>query len=300
MIIKKFKISCVVFLGCMIAGTLFGQEKINKTYRDLDRIKLKLVLGDCLITKSNDDHIHVELVYSYHRGDFEPRFRERASSVYLEEKFHDNNPRGYSKWSIAVPDDVEIDFNSATGDLALEGVTVEIDGNTGTGNIDITETKGEFDLNTGTGNIEVIRSEGEFDLNSGTGSLFLEDTKGNFDVNSGTGDVEANNITIEYEGDFSCGTGDVEVSYPNGDGFDLKVTSGTNDAVLDLAGLSTEGYFEFTCHERKGRIISPVKFDDEDEYWEGDELYLRKSFTKGKKNNRYFIHTGTGRAKLIQ
>jgi len=292
----------VLCLGLALTLPLFaqGEERIEKTYQNMDRVKLKLVLGDCRIEKSRDKGIHVLLVYTYDEDKFEPRFTERARTIDLQERFHGNNPMGYSRWTISVPEATEIDFKSATGDLYLERVHVEIEGSTGTGEIEIIEAGGEFDINTGTGNVEVTDSEGEFELSSGTGDVVLQDVKGNFDASSGTGDVEAGNITIEEEGDFSSGTGDVEVTHPKGEDYDLILSSGTDDAILKMGGQTIQGYFEFTAHARKGRIDSPIPFDDEEEYWDGDNRYFRKSFTKGKQYPRFFIKTGTGRAKLIR
>jgi len=65
-----------------------------------------------------------------------------------------------------------------------------------------------------------------------------------------------------------------------------------------MKGKPIEGYFEFKCHARRGRIDSPIKFDEEKEYEEGDQKYLQKSFTKGNKSIRVYISTGTGKAKL--
>jgi len=287
----------VFILGFFFSSSLFAQEEVNKSFDKKD-IRIKLVLGDCSFEKSDNNKIHVHLKYTYDDEKFEPILREKSRYIELKEKFHGDNPRGYSKWTIEVPDEIDIDFESATGDLVLTKVDIEIDGNTGTGEIEISDAKGFFDLNTGTGRIEVINSEGEFDLNSGTGRVIVEDSEGNFKLNSGTGKVEAINITIEDEGDFNCGTGDVEVVAPKGKGFDLTVSSGTNDAILDMDGNSLEGYFEFSAQKRRGRIDSPVRFDDEQEYEQGNQTYLRKSFTKGRDNTRFYIKTGTGKAKL--
>jgi len=297
---SKIVILWTIILSLLITSNLFAQrEKVeNKVYDKKKEVKLKLVLGSCEIKKSNDDKIHVKLVYTYDDDNFEPVFKERERSIFLQEKFHGDNPRGHSRWTIAISNDTEINFNSATGDLLVEDITADIKGNTGTGDLEFRGVKGEFDLNTGTGNIEVLDSEGEFDLNSGTGSVDIENSTGNFNLSSGTGDVEAQNITIEYDGDFSSGTGDVVVRRPKGEDFDLSISSGTDDATLDMDGRPIEGYFEFSASARRGRIISPVDFDDEEEYWSGDDKYDRKSFTKGKKSNRFYIKTGTGKARL--
>jgi len=297
----KIIISLFVFLGFMVSAALLAapEEKLDKTFAKKDEIRFKLILGDCQLKKSSDSRIHVHLVYSYEPDmSFEPRIEERGGRLYLEEKMRGNNPKGYSTWTVEVPDDIEIEFKSATGSLTVEGLKLEIDGSTGTGDIVLSQVKGEFDLNTGTGDVEASDSEGEFDLSSGTGNVEFKNCKGNFDASSGTGDVMAEGLTIEFDGEFSSGTGDAEVSFPDGTDFELRVSSGTDDAILDMNGKQIRGYFEFTCQARRGRIICPVKFDKEEEYKQNDHTYLRKSFTQGKDVPKIYIKTGTGTAKL--
>jgi hypothetical protein len=297
----KIIIFLVVFLSFMVSAALMAapEEKVDKTFSKKDEIRFKLILGDCQLKKSSDGRIHVHLVYSYEPDmTYEPRINERGDTLYLEEKMRGNNPKGYSTWTVEVPDDIEIEFKSATGNLAVEGLTIEADGNTGTGNIELNKVKGEYDLSTGTGNVEVYESQGDFDVSSGTGRVKIKNSKGNFDASSGTGSVKAEGLTIDYDGDFSSGTGDAEVSFPNGADFELTVSSGTDDAILNMNGKQVKGYFEFTCHARRGRIVCPVKFDKEEEFKDNGQTYLRKSFTKGKDVPKIYIRTGTGKAKL--
>ena len=297
----KIIISLFVFLSFMVSAALLAapEEKVDKTFAKKDEIRFKLVLGDCQLKKSSDGRIHVHLVYSYEPDmSFEPVIRERGGTLYLEEKMRGNNPKGYSTWTVEVPDDIEIEFKSATGSLAIEGLKLEVDGSTGTGDIVLSQVKGEFDLSTGTGDVEASDSEGEFELSSGTGNVEIKKCKGNFDASSGTGNVKAEGLTIEFDGEFSSGTGDAEVSFPDGTDFELRVSSGTDDAILDMNGKQVKGYFEFTCHARRGRIVCPVKFDKEEELKHNDQTYLRKSFTQGKETPKIYIKTGTGTAKL--
>ena len=292
----------ILILGLGFSLSLFGQapEIINKTFPAKKEVRFKLALGDANITRSTDGKIHVRLEYTYDKDRFEAKFIEKERSLILEEKFRGhNNHGGKGIWNVvSIPDGVEIEFNSGTGGLTLEGVDLEVDGNSGTGNIVVQKAKGEFKLNSGTGRVEATGSTGDFDLNSGTGRVVIEDCKGDFQANSGTGNVEASNLTIETSGDFNSGTGDAEVTNPMGADYDLNVSSGTGDAVLDLAGKPVQGWFEFTCHARRGKIVCPEKFDTEDKYEEGDQTYLRKRFMRGKNSPKYTISTGTGRAEL--
>lgn len=297
----KIIISLFVFLSFMVSAAVMAapEEKIEKTFSKKDEIRFKLILGDCHLKKSSDGRIHVHLVYSYEpEMSYEPRIEERGDTLYLEEKMRGKNPKGYSTWTVEVPDDIEIEFKSATGSMAVEGVKLEIDGSTGTGDIKLSQVKGEYDVSTGTGDVEAYDSEGEFELSSGTGNVKIKNCKGNFDASSGTGNVKAEGLTIELDGDFSSGTGDSEVIFPDGTDFEMTVSSGTNDAILNMNGKQIKGYFEFTCHARKGRIVCPVKFDKEEELEENGQIYFRKSFTQGKDVPKIYIKTGTGNAKL--
>jgi hypothetical protein len=299
---KRTKIFALfVFLGFVASMALMAapEEVIDKSFAKKDEIRFKLVLGNCQLKKSSDGRIHVRLVYSYEPDmSYEPRMEERGDTLYLEEKLRGNNPKGHSDWTVEVPDDMEIEFKSATGDLTVMGLTLEIDGSSGTGNIELGQVKGEIDLSTGTGDVDAYDSEGEFELSSGTGNVEIKNCKGNFDASSGTGDVEAEGLTLVLDGEFSSGTGDAEVSYPEGTDFELRISSGTDSAILNMNGKRINGYFEFTCHKRKGRIVCPVDFDTEEEYEQDDQVYLKKSFIQGSDRPRIYIETGTGTAKL--
>ena len=302
---KKTKtiVLSVVFLCLLVSTALFSatEETLDKSFEAQDEVRFKLVLGDCKVKKSTDGRIHVNLVYSYKAEiKFEPIMEIKGSRLILEEKYRgkSENNKGYSKWTVAVPDGIEIDLNSATGSLNVDGLNLEIEGSTGTGEIELSNVKGEFEVSSGTGNVDVKDSEGEFEVSSGTGNVDINNSKGNFEASSGTGNVKADGITLDDEGNFSSGTGDAEVVFPEGTDFELNVSSGTNDAELNMKGKPIEGYFEFKCHARRGRIDSPIKFDEEKEYEEGDQKYLQKSFTKGNKSIRVYISTGTGKAKL--
>jgi hypothetical protein len=199
---------------------------------------------------------------------------------------------------VHVPENTEIDFNSATGNLSIKAVLSEVDANSGTGRIEIKKSRGEFELNSGTGRVEVFTSEGEFDLNSGTGSVLIERSTGEFEANSGTGKVEANEITIIDQADFNSGTGDVEVRKPLGDDFDLYLNSGTNDALLDMRGQPLKGYFELSAQRYGGRIEAPSEFKEGSSQSGESNGTIRKSYGSGEDTPRYFISTGTGTAEL--
>jgi DUF4097 and DUF4098 domain-containing protein YvlB len=311
----------VLFIGLMAAPafTTAYEEKAEETFNAKKEVRIKLVLGDCQLEKSPDNKIHVDLVYEYDQMEnFKFRMEDRGRYINLEEDLSGKNNDGYSRWTVAVPDDTEIEFKSATGNFKIERLSVQADVSTGTGEIDILDTNGEIDVSTGTGDVRVENCTGDIEASSGTGNVHfqnctsdieassgtgyvrIQNCRGNIEASSGTGNVKAAGITLEYEGDFSSGTGDAEVEFPNGKDFELTVASGTDDAVLMMKGKPIMGYFEFKCHARRGRIISPLAFDSEKQEGEGDDIYLVKSFTKDSGTPKVYIRTGTGRAKLVK
>lgn len=196
---------------------------------------------------------------------------------------------------------MEVDFESATGDLNVVNVSkIKLDGSSGTGSIIVQNSQGELELNSGTGDVELKDCQGEIELNSGTGDVNLEDSRGSFDLNSGTGDVYAAKITIEDQAEVNSGTGEAEVKGPTGKDYELSISSGTDDAILDMDGLTIEGYFELKAQKRRGSIISPITFDNEEDIGNDNGGSIKKSFTKGKATPQYYISTGTGKAKLIK
>ena len=299
---KSIKIYTLAILVTVffVSSALFAKEK-KQSFSGKDHVRIKLVLSDCEISGSADDKVYVTVNYTYDDQDYEISFKEKSHRLVLSEDYLDDDPDGDAKWTIKVPKGTEIDFESATGDVRIDNLDeVTIEASSGTGCLHVENTNGELELNSGTGDVTLVDCEGEFDLNSGTGDVSIEKAEGIFDLNSGTGDVLAEKITIVEEAELNSGTGEVEVISPMGEDFELSINSGTDDAILDMSGVPIQGYFEFTVHSRRGRIVCPVKFDKVEEYEENDSGYTKKSFTKGKDTPKYFISSGTGKAKLVK
>jgi len=297
---KKIIYILFAMLALLLANPVGAADEVQVShhFEGMREVELDLVTGDCQLQKSADDQIHLNVTHSYAEGMFDIDISQRAGKLKIEEKLWGSDSRGKALWQLALPDDIELEFASATGDLNASGVTLELEASSGTGSLIITESRGEYDLNSGTGRVEVAQSRGEFELNSGTGKVIVENCQGDFEANSGTGDVEGLRLEIQSAADFNSGTGEALVKEPRGKDFELTVSSGTNQATLDLDGAPVQGYFEFSCHAFSGRIVCPVAFDQEDTCDHEHSPKLRKWFTRGKEIPRYYISTGTGRAVL--
>ena len=279
---------------------LHGKEK-NKTYPKKEYIRLKASLGSSKIIKSTDGKVHVHLVYSFDDDEYLTHFSEEDNELDLEEEFTVKHPHGKSLWTISIPAETKIYFQSGTGNFSAEGVDIKCKVETGTGSITINKGEGNFDISTGTGSISFTNMNGVFNASSGTGSIEVDKSKGTFKLSSGTGSLDIQNIILEGSSKFNSGTGSINVSLSSGSNQDILIGSGTGNAVLDYKGNPLKGYFEFKAKRGHGNIISPVKFENEETIREGHEQYEKKTFRiDGKDTPRITIQSGTGLAELIK
>ena len=315
---RTLGILVLVVLVCSLSSAAFaGKAKvIEKTFDRVESLRIKTILGDCIIKQGSGDKINVRVEYTYDDDDFEAKFKEKGSTLYLEEDLDGNNIKGESEWLIVVPVGIDIKFDSATGGLKASGIEGrlraksgtgefvvfgfkgELEAKSGTGNITLADAEGEFELNSGTGDVTVEKAGGRFDVSSGTGDVKIDDAKGDFDANSGTGSVEASNLSLEDYGEFTSGTGNAEVELPAGDAYELAVSSGTGKAYLECGGSDLDAYVELSAKKRSGKISSSFDFEDEEEFERNDDTYVRKWFTKGSGARKIEIRTGTGKAKI--
>lgn len=296
--VTLISVMLMLVLSGKVSAKYGGSDKTDQEFPPLKKVRIKLVLSDCELTASSNGKIQVHHESIYDEDHYRTIIEERGNRLYIEEKFFGGDMHGGTHWKVFVPPETDVEFNSATGSLTVTGFKGDLEAQSGTGKISVTNSEGQFDLNSGTGSVEIEETSGEFDLNSGTGTVRISDCRGDFDANSGTGRCRASNITILHDGEFNCGTGSVLVEKPMGDDFDLRLNSGTGDAVLDMKNQPLAGYFEFRAHARRGDIECPEKFDIEVKGGNDNDEYVLKSFTRGKKSPRYFISTGTGTAEL--
>lgn len=116
---------------------------------------------------------------------------------------------------------------------------------------------------------------------------------------SGSGNISANNIQFTEESSLGSGSGSVAVTLAQSPDHNLTLSSGSGDSRLDYDGHTVEGFFVFTARKDNGHIVSPYPFDKEEEYLIGDQVYMRKSFTRGSDQPQITISTGSGTAKLV-
>ncbi|UCE06332.1 MAG: DUF4097 family beta strand repeat protein [bacterium] len=290
----------ITFLASAIFVNLSATEKqeITKTFDKKESIDMRFVSGDCHVKRGADDKIHVHLVYRINPPDaFEPVFQEKGDKLVLKERFHDSSS-GSSTWTLTVPNGIEIQFKSASGDFEIADLKCEIKVSTASGDVSIENSDGEFDVNTASGDVTIDNSKGEFDINTASGEIDVNSGSGEYSLNTASGDIDGKEVLVEEESSFSAASGDVYIALAKSPAYDLKLSSASGDAILNFNGNPIQGYFELTSKVRSGRIKSPFKFDNEEEFYRNDQLYVKKSFTKDKDTPIIRISTASGKAEL--
>lgn len=314
--LNKMIVLCI-FVSLGIGKIYAQEEEIHKTFKATRIVRINTVSGDCIVKKGSADKIVVDLVYSVEpEGAFEPEFRESGNVLRLKERWTGRNTSGRVTWTLTVPSSTEIEFSTASGDLSVAGMTKSIEANTASGSVtvensegefdfgtasgDITveDVQGEFDLSTASGEIEAYNIRGEIDFSTASGDIDVNDSRGFFDLSCASGEIKASNIIIEEESSFSAASGDVDVKLAESSEYDLELSAASGSVTLDYNGNPIEGYFEFTARKRRGRIVSPIKFDKEEEFERNEQTYMRKSFTKGSSTPKVYLSTASGRAIL--
>jgi len=298
------KLIYISFLITILASTIFlnlsatEKQEITKTFDKKASIVMRFVSGDCHVKKGSGDKIEVHLVYRIDPPDaFEPVFQEKSDELVWKECFHGSSS-GSSTWTLIVPDGIEIQFKSASGDFEVVDLTCEIKVNTASGDVSIENTDGEFRVNTASGDVTVDNSKGEFDINTASGEIDVKSGSGEYSLSTASGDIDGKKIIIKEESSFSAASGDVYVELAKSSTHNLKLSSASGDAILNFNGKLIQGYFELTAKVHNGQIKSPFKFENEEEFYRNDQLYVTKSFTKGKDAPKIRISTASGKAEL--
>jgi len=257
----------------------------TESYKNIERLEIDLLSGSLVLTKSKTNEVVITA-----DDDQLDNVRVRGNRLIIDGNGSRRNRRGnYSgfsggEWVIAIPDGMEVDFNTASGDLEVSDVSVEMDMNTGSGDIDIDNSKGEFHINTGSGDIHTETV------------TFLDDSG----FSTGSGRVTGRDITLEGALRMNTGSGDVKLSLSSAPTHDISLNSGSGDATLNLNGAKLEGTLIMTAGVRSGEIEAPFEFDSEEvvgrERWNSDYMEKIKEFSK--KDIEIKIGTGSGTAKV--
>lgn len=131
----------------------------------------------------------------------------------------DGKSSGYVDYHILVPEKVELNVSSISGDVIISDISGGIDVDVTSGDLWIKRVKGHLALETTSGDVEISMIEGGV-IASGTSSdLEIFDIKGNLNLSSTSGNVSAEDVV-----------GSIQINNTSGD-ISLKEMQGNIDAT---------------------------------------------------------------------
>jgi len=165
------------------AGTGSAQEW---SFSGVDRIEIRGASGDVVVRPAADDQIQVKLVSRVEPAEaFEPRVEQSASTLRIDERWHGGNSSGGVQWTLLVPArkaGFQIDMDTASGDLDVEGIEGRIDLETASG--DIVLAKVQLDSRS-----ELSTASGDF--------MFRDVTIGDdCEIATASGDIEFTGVNL--------------------------------------------------------------------------------------------------------
>jgi hypothetical protein len=314
--LKIFIIAAMLLIGWRVSYPQ-DMKEINKTFEAKKSVRIQTVSGDCVVKNGEAGKITVQVKYSERAEDsFEADMQEKSNSLRLRERWHGSSSGGRVEWTVTVPQESEIEFSTASGDLLADDINIMLDASTASGDITIEKSKGEFEISTASGDIDISDSNGKFDfstasgdikasqmsgemeLSTASGDIKLKNGEGLFELSCASGDIKISGISVKEESSFSTASGDVEVELAKSSDYDLELSTASGNVILDYNGNDIKGYFEFTAKKRSGDIKSPIGFDKEEEYGRNGDKYVKKSFSKGGQSPKIYLSTASGRATL--
>ncbi|MEQ8475750.1 DUF4097 family beta strand repeat-containing protein [Fulvivirga sp.] len=313
----KLKITTMIML---LASSLMAQQKIEKEFSGVNKINMSTSSGDCLLKKGNTDKVLVTVEYTYDSDDYAPEFEQNGTMLRIKEDFNGRGSfRGESTWTLTVPDDMDIKFNTGSGDFeasdlklelslnagsgdfVFDNINGEITSNAGSGNMRMRGFSGELRANTGSGNVRVSGSKGEIKINTGSGNIDINDVSGAISANVGSGDIDARGILVSESSGFNSGSGDVIVELAGALKADISLNSGSGNSKLDFNGNAIEGLVEMRANKKNGTIKAPFDFDSTEELDNyGSQKVIKKTAQRGSSDIKIKIGTGSGTASITE
>lgn len=301
-------------LAFVVGLSIQAQQTVKKSFSGIKEIDLSTGSGDIILKKGGNE-VQLELTYTYDDDEYEPEIEQKGDRLILSEEFKGRGSyNGYSKWALTIPNGLEVDVNTGSGDITADNLQIELTSNSGSGDVEgqalsgeittnagsgdvnLNDFDGELKVNAGSGNVELDNSNGSFKVNLGSGDVQASDVQGGFSINVGSGDIELDDVIIADRSSFNAGSGDVEVSLAGDLQSDISVNSGSGDAKLDFNGSKLAGEFTMKANKKHGEISAPFTFDKVEEEKSGSQTIVKKTASIGNSDIEINIGTGSGRA----
>jgi hypothetical protein len=326
--IKEKALFFALIPAIFLVSTATAENKeIKKTFPEKKVVKISTITTNCVVIKGKSGEITVHLSYTDAGKLFKPVIEEEADSLLIREKIPASDS---AVWKVFVPDNTEIDFKSAAGSFWAKGLQGDISASTAAADISVSNCrgklvlknasgevkveyhKGDVNIKAVSGDIRVKKISGEIRIKSLSGDIEAQDLEGSVDLKftSGdidvikaaaaikascvSGDLEASDIVLKGESSFKVVSGDIYLKLSKSLDYNLTLDSASGNVVLNFNGNPVKGLFEFRARAEMGKIVSPFKFDKEEETYKYGKKYLVKSFKRGGATPKIILKTASG------
>jgi DUF4097 and DUF4098 domain-containing protein YvlB len=295
----SYKIALSFILSFFLFQSCFSiqDEEISKTFKKKENVKISVASANCSIKKSNSGEITIKIIHTYDKDDYVPVFTEGSNQLTIKEEFKENNMSGKAQWFIEIPDNTNINFNSASGDVTCEDLKCKLNLNTASGDVKLNRLYGELKIHTASGDVKIEDANNKITLKTASGDATINNAEGNVEISSASGDVKAQNIKgkislstasgnliinhLSGEIKTSSASGDVEISdlsllkatsFNTVSGNinlelskpiteDVSFSSVSGNVKIDFNGNATDGLYEMKAKSRSGSINVPSSFE---------------------------------------
>ncbi len=132
---------------------------------------------------------------------------------------------------LRIPDDKDIEINSASADLRASDISMNLDFWSASSDIDLENNRGKINCNLASGDVIIYGNKGSISVKGVSSDIRLKDIEGNIEVSSTSGDGEIDRIKGSVA--FDCTSGDLKFYDIDGD-LDVRTISG--DIFVDNVG----------------------------------------------------------------
>ncbi len=208
--------------GLSTAGWLgFRSETQDHTYRQaVTRISIDVGPGDLRIApgEAGAVAIHRRMFWSFSKPTIDERWDGQTLQVTTRCRvLLSVGPGCGVDYTIAVPEGVEVEAHTSTGDISVRGI------------------RGGLRLSTSTGDIAVTDATSNLWLQSSTGDIKATGlTSSDVEASASTGDVDLRFAGPPRAVAARASTGDVTVSVPDGEAYRVQADTGTGDVHIGV------------------------------------------------------------------
>ena len=173
----------------LLAGVLIAPSTLARTINESFNVDaggelyLKTTSGRIDVETHSSNEVLVEVDISGSRADeFEVTFDQSGDDVSVIGEYDGGNGWGWGRnlkveFTITVPEEYNVDVNTAGGAITVEDLIGNIEADTSGGSIKIGRVRGDVKVHTSGGSIRTEEVEGQIDANTSGGSIHVEFAK---------------------------------------------------------------------------------------------------------------------------